>query len=109
MAEQKHTPGPWEFRRIKDHLDATQERNVVRRVWQDSGNRTHVQFIAEIFVTVGHEDEVVPTGLTLAAAPELLEALELMVDNEPLTAIPADQRRAITDKAEAAIRKAKGD
>ena len=45
----------------------------------------------------------------IAAAPQMLEALELLVNNEPLTALSQSERHRIIGLADEAIRSAQGE
>jgi hypothetical protein len=103
MSEAKHTPGPWKF------LPAFGRVETEKRI---------IAYIAA-GVEEGAFRESVPNGSLVAAAPELLEALD-----ELLSAIQDGRRRsaagdpsaiassvisATMKQAEAAIRKANGE
>ena len=63
MAETKHTPGPW-----------TADRQYIEKKMPPGSNR---KIIAEVYWHV--YDEYEANARLIAAAPELLEALELLV------------------------------
>lgn len=67
MTQSQHTPGPWEIQ-----SDAKGVYGIV--VKQTSPIRTH-QFIASLHDSMGEEERQANAHL-LAAAPDLLEALE---------------------------------
>lgn len=85
----RHTPGPWEL--------ATRARI------------TTAENKADVCMTNIRLDEADANARLIAAAPELMEALELLIENEPLTALPHQERTAIRVKVNSAIRKAKGE
>jgi len=80
-----HTPGPWEVER------------------GSSSGAVWITSTANIFIGGNAEANT----LLIAAAPELLEALEFMVAHNPV--VFADAEREIYAKARAAIAKAKGE
>jgi hypothetical protein len=73
MNKPKHTPGPWdqsefkEFKMIVVKHDYLNQLEVVLAISEDND--------------IG-EDEMLANARLIAAAPELLEALEVCVDNE---------------------------
>jgi len=89
-----HTPGPWTI---------SAGGHYVRY------QGIHGPNICDTDVFGGPPDEERSNALLIAAAPDLLEALEQVLENEPLTALTSQRRREIVNKAEAAIRKAKGE
>jgi hypothetical protein len=103
MSEAKHTPGPWEFEPDTGCI-ATADRLVGHPVAYVSGSRP----------------ERMENGHLIAAAPELLEALQLFVVLDGTASAITARTEVISDatwieifheaitKAEAAIRKAKG-
>lgn len=96
--ETKHTPGPWE---VTGDRDSDEGLTVEARGGE-------VAFIAS---TTGYARADIANAFLIAAAPELLEALEHMVavSNWATTIQSEEQYDAMIANAEAAIRKAKGD
>jgi hypothetical protein len=82
-----HSPGPWEFVAMHPstidagvvtvHSDRPIERIVIRRVYRDAENRRCTQYIGEVFITAGREEEAEPTARVITAALDLLAALKL--------------------------------
>ncbi|MDI3856369.1 hypothetical protein QK383_10405 [Pseudomonas aeruginosa] len=88
----KHTPGPWEIERYSDGLI-----QIVGNIRAVSEHEEHVTNVVEA-VTMGDE----ANARLIAAAPELLEALQVCI--EQITALcSADD---VPDQARAAIAKA---
>ena len=86
----KHTAGPWERITFSNHEIQTDFAMV------KIGGRVHM---------VGYSQEDCANALIIAAAPELLEAMEeLLAATQHLEPCPAT-----ADKARAAIAKAKGE
>lgn len=104
----KHTPGPW-------FVEAGSE-------WQTTNafGSTHSITVVDQYGDVGLSDESVAkvfatnaevasaNARLIAAAPELLEALQVMLGTAGEDMTPA-QRLPIMEKARAAIRKATGE
>lgn len=91
----KHTPGEWELRHER-HL----------------GKTTHVVKIgtASVYFNRGigqTEEEAVANGKLIASAPELLAALEALLEQADLGEVD-EETKPIVDQARAAIRKATG-
>jgi hypothetical protein len=101
MSDTKHTPGPWEAVKWSCHAATTVVTGKI-------GPRV---VICECSGHGRHTDESLANARLIAAAPELLDALERMVDvanwDEMLQS--EEQHDAMIVKAEAAIRKAKGE
>jgi hypothetical protein len=95
MAEMKYTPGPWQFNEENGRI-ADQKNDPVAYI---SGRAR--QFGKERLTTPSFN------GRLIAAAPELLEALEALLDISPVATNGGDKE--IHRRAEAAIRKAKGE
>jgi hypothetical protein len=93
--ETKHTPGPW-------HLDDEAQPDYVFS--------RDMKMIATLRGE-GDELPLIANARLIAAAPDLLEALEHMVavSNWATTIQSEEQYDAMITKAEAAIRKAKGE
>lgn len=87
----KHTPGPWII-----------EKSPFEVLNVDHGMLTHEICSGYIMIAAIYVDHDSPDAHLLAAAPELLEALEWAVDN------PHDDAYWIS-QARAAIAKAKGE
>ena len=86
--DSKHTPGPWTLYDDRDD-QKTGRMEIAAR------GRT----IARLFNPVGDGDETLGNGLIMTAAPDLLEALEEIVESYPQWKLSA---------ARAAIAKARG-
>ena len=80
----KHTPGPWTYEQISNNAYVIDENGSAVMLYRNP------------------DDEMKANASLIAAAPELLEALEWAVDN------PHDDAYWIS-QARAAIRKAKGE
>ncbi|MGS6394294.1 hypothetical protein ACVG01_17090 [Pseudomonas aeruginosa] len=70
MSKQSHTPGPWEIERYSDGLI-----QIVGNIRAVSDHEEHVTTVVEA-VTRGDE----ANARLIAAAPELLEALQGMIE-----------------------------
>ena len=123
----QHTPTPWEFSGIRPSelkdgvltiaLDQPYDRYVVRHCHRDDEGRKVTQFVADVIITKGHEAETEGNGRLIAAAPEMLEALELdriMQDGGPNPfghncAWCSRCYQKVTDIKMAAIRKAEAE
>lgn len=101
MGELKHTPGPWDQRQRYDTLrdEIGTRGKALATVWVRAieGVLTHEQSI-----TLTAEGEA--NARLIAAAPELLEALELVLGN----CLDSEGLAAAHAKARAAIAKATG-
>jgi hypothetical protein len=96
-----HTPGPWS---IFDHHDAT-------RINVRGPNEEFVADCADGFYSDETDDwvmadESLPNARLIAAAPDLLEALEAILAEDNPTLATMNER---LEAARAAIRKAKGE
>jgi hypothetical protein len=95
----KHTPGPWSIRHA---VDGSGDCGIIAT--RQDGALHHV-VVAEVFASIDHEDErspeVTANSRLIAAAPELLAALEALLPG-------ADAMGWDTSAARAAIAKAKG-
>jgi hypothetical protein len=96
----KHTPGPWE-----------QDADTIIKFLGEDANGPHIQQICEI--TYAHDPEestkeAEANALLIAAAPELLEALEAMIRYGEDGPAKRETGYEIEMRAKAAIRKAKG-
>lgn len=106
MSKQAHTPGPWEV--------GTREGFNANTVYDRSGKDSHGdKSICDVFGIPMHkfakdvqEAEGMPNARLIAAAPELLAALEFMVCNYAVTDWPSDQ--IAREMCLAAISKATG-
>jgi hypothetical protein len=98
MSETKHTPGPWTCEVSEESPNGL----VLGRAGED--------VVAEIQSNGQTATEVMANARLIAAAPELLGALEHMVAvaNWSTTIQSEEQFDAMIADAEAAIRKAKG-
>lgn len=94
MKQPKHTPGPWVAEIIENHSN---------EIW---AGRINVASIREQGVNSGHPNEYEPNARLIAAAPELLEALEYLVYR--LTEHSACSEGDV-QKAQLAIAKARGE
>jgi hypothetical protein len=97
----KHTPGPWEF--IPSFGRVEVEKFIVAYLSLSVEGRENPLYLSR--------GEAEANGRLIAAAPELLDALEHMVAvaNWSCTIQSEEQFDAMIATAEAAIRKAKGD
>lgn len=86
----KHTPGPWQAQTFSSHELQTDFAMVA------IGKRAHI---------IGYSEEDQANARLIAAAPDLLEALELMVDTYDNGGWPSSTLVI----ARAAIAKAKGE
>ena len=93
--EAKHTPGPW---KVDKELTS---RSGEWLIAMDAGDKGRGIAIAETRVATGAE---LANARLIAAAPELLEALQLIADTDPVDAA-LDPQRAVRI-AQAAIAKA---
>lgn len=95
----RHTPGPWDG--TKSGRDDG-EWSIVKHTWGGGswGNDRY-----QIIATVRACDEVRPNAYLMAAAPELLDALERLVHLAECNTAPGPNTLA---QARAAIAKAKG-
>lgn len=102
MSESKHTPGPW-------RLGEEDNRNCMIPVL--CGDEEEPYAVAE----VSHYDDFPPgeqgseNAKLIAAAPELLEALEALVDDLDNKALRRYLNRNVVTTARKAIAKAKGE
>jgi len=104
--EVKHTPGPWTFNSFS--LGSPNSPIVHKKIVGPLNENGSKNLIAEVHMQhPAHEAD----GRLIAAAPELLEALEHMVavSNWATTIQSEEQYDAMIANAEAAIRKAKGE
>ena len=97
----KHTPGPWVTE--NDHI-------VVRNY---DGKLTRLDSIAKVFPDFPLSDEAIANARLIAAAPDLLDALKVMLHGEEIGECECQKTgfpRLITrwEKARAAIAKAEG-
>lgn len=103
MMVSKHTPGPW---RLSDGMIQCQS------TWHDDTG-THFDWdIPRILATVTDDWDCEVNGRLIAAAPDLLAALEAMViSHRALCDSPSwdEQDEAEQEQARAAIAKAKGE
>lgn len=105
MSDTKHTPGPWKF---DDHLGCRPIKGG------KSGSHRQAQY-KEVACTVGlhDDDEDRANARLIAAAPELLKALEALVwvadsmDSAPIAA--SVRLETAYEEAKAAIAKARGE
>lgn len=92
----KHSPGPWTLGPADDIDGAQYYRSVSAKTWQNFAN---------VVVRMEDDDHDSAKGLAnaalIAAAPDLLEALEAVV-------AVADRKTDVFNRAHAAIAKAKG-
>ena len=102
----KHTPGPW-------HTDTGGAgcEFVIENQNQGYGAYTIAE-IPEYLESDYTRETIAANAQLIAAAPELLEALELFVEdfterNEPSTWMPGE--RAVVEQSRKAIAKAKGE
>ena len=128
MSETKHTPGPWvalfpEARCYNEAADITyfqvltqKTRAQLRAEGLDHYDRyledvANVSIVSNQFWWDMTDDEAKANARLIAAAPELLEALEWLIANVYSCActMPTKEEREAWDKAEAAIAKAKGE
>lgn len=98
MKNQKHTPGPWtltkNFHHDRFNLKAASRETFIGDITID---RHHADFTPE---------EAVANAHLIAAAPEMLEALESVLnDNRLMNAMSRNQARLILD----AMAKARGE
>lgn len=91
MSDKMHTPGPWKVAAAS--LD----------VWEDGGYT-----ICEVYPPSANSPEKVANARLIAAAPELLEALEMLMPQYPSRGMCDEYDRAMWENAEAAIAKATG-
>jgi hypothetical protein len=103
--EAKHTPGPW-----KVEFNAPMAAIPGHLIKADNTAETPIALLWEGGGTKGGPTQIANARL-IAAAPELLEALEHMVavSNWATTIQSEEQYDAMIANAEAAIRKAKGE
>ena len=80
----KHTPGPWRVGGRGEYL-----------------NQLNIEPC--IGVAYGHDVELIANARLIAAAPDLLEALEALIEDQRDASLP------VLAKARAAIAKAKGE
>lgn len=76
MSEGKHTPGPWEYVRDEDgSFDVCQQTGAPITTWSSD--------VCRVYQINGTQPEDVAeaNARLIAAAPELLEALELLVED----------------------------
>ena len=100
----KHTPGPWKA--FPDNG------NLVRNVAGGGGTVAHVQGHPAKYQTVKDYHEIVEANARLiAAAPELLEALEELIDQciHAEGSMDYNYGKFELERAEKAIAKAKGE
>src|SRR5690625_1957633 len=96
----KHTPGPWTFSGQKGPVGIC----IKAQVWDSEGYNLSVMKSTE------DPEEATANARLVAAAPDMLEALNEMVISFDILDIETDslQREAIRNSKEA-IKKAKGD
>ena len=96
-----HTPGPWKFLPAFGRVEV--EKFIVAYLSLSVEGRTNPIYLSQ--------GEAEANGSLIAAAPELLAALEHMVavSNWATTIQSEEQYDAMIASAEAAIRKAKGE
>jgi hypothetical protein len=110
----KHTPGPWTFRKAGRFQGIVYPPHVVH-IYADAKGRRCTEFIANCeSIDIGEDvGEDVANAHLIAAAPELLEALKelivLMDLQTPIHNISGAEIDARVAKAEAAIKKARGE
>lgn len=96
----KHTPGPWQINAISN------EREKISIIDAD------MCFVAEVWKTyVNGESRQQANASLIAAAPELLEACQALLDGILFTrgaSMSEDRRRTLTTIARQAINKAEG-
>ena len=100
----KHTPGPWALRRDPAHFDSLTE--ITGGI---CGNTKPFRFTLE--VSVGGDTDIhtlEANARLIAAAPDLLEALEELVAWHTNSALEHHKIAEITVIAQAAIAKARG-
>ena len=105
MSETKHTPGPWSVYDQR-HLFTNHEgsaRLIAGNIWIACVHGSHVG--------PQSKEEADANISLIAAAPELLEALESLIANVYSCActMPTKEEREAWDKADAAIAKAEGE
>ena len=95
MEKQQHTPGPWAY--------IVPDGHVVRhpQIYSDFGPVANATWLGE-----NKLDQLKANARLIAAAPELLEALELLVDNPYREGTESDER--LRRIARAAIANATG-
>ena len=110
----KHTPGPWRF---GDHAI---DRDKIARRWLSKGYvGADINSMPSFYYEIGREDQRYPPAVAcaatiadarlIAAAPELLEALEGVLLSETDTHRESDDRWSVFRyQAHAAIAKARG-
>ncbi len=99
----QHTPGPWKYERFQTTADTW----LIER--RDSGRKS---FIAETHCTLGHGGNAEANARLIAAAPELLAALEACEKHMTHSLVELNQGNggmvSATHRARAAVAKAKG-
>lgn len=117
MTENKHTPGPWSFYYIGDNTE------TCHIVSQACGHQYRLYCALDIYIAECSLRGALPSGTDkraeceanaylIAAAPELLLALELMLLAAGVTGennFVEQVQRSAQQKARAAIAKAKGE
>ena len=102
-----HTPGPW---KIFDGWGASRDRPVVVDSIPDIDGKCVANCICHV---ASSNDNAEANARLIAAAPDLLEALECMVIGAAACAIPHPKERQVLQDAvniaQSAIRKAKGE
>lgn len=102
MEEMKHTPGPW-IARTDTYPIMVESKTETHPVWNEIGEK---EGDAQAFVC--NTGSNTANARLIAAAPELLEALQAMLDAEPgyeYGGLSAEELAA-HEKAQAAIAKA---
>jgi hypothetical protein len=97
----KHTPGPWRILPEEDDKEYIRIRGTVWGGFYKITNVPKPQDTGHLTLNAQNLAEVRANAALIAAAPELLEALILAVEDEP--------NACFADTARAAIAKAKGE
>lgn len=75
----EHTPGPWTCRKVDNPQGVDAYRRAIQSAWYVCGPEHDSDFVADVFVK--HDERAEANARLIAAAPDLLEALHLLVDN----------------------------
>ena len=96
MSDTKHTPGPW--------MESSFE------VWSPLNGKRFGKVVANLRRAEAPDDEARANAHLIAAAPELLEALEAVLRFDRSESIPGEYKHDVTlaPKVRAAIAKATG-
>lgn len=109
MTPEQHTPGPWFVREGEDQCFHEGNRVAIVHEWQDptAPDERGENTVAEVWRT-GNDTDLLD-GRLIATAPELLEALQAVLQWADPYALPdCDRNTADVERANAAIAKATG-